>query len=134
VRGHTGLFHFALLLPDRADLARWLAHAAAERVPLTGASDHLVSEALYMSDPDGHGIEIYRDRPREEWERENGGVRMATLPLDIDDVLDTLDGEEPTFAGMPAGTRMGHVHLHVAGIDESEAFYRDTLGFDVMAR
>ena len=134
VQGHTGLFHFALLLPERSDLARWLAHAAADRVPLSGASDHLVSEALYLSDPDGHGIEIYRDRPREQWARERDGIRMATLPLDVDDLLGSLDGEEPSFPGLPQGTRMGHVHLHVADIEESESFYRDTLGFDVMAR
>jgi catechol 2,3-dioxygenase len=136
VQGHTGLFHFAILLPDRLDLARWLAHAAQDRIPLSGASDHLVSEALYLRDPDGHGIEIYRDRPRSEWPLENdGGVRMATLPLDLDAILASLDdGAEPgAYAGMPAGTRMGHVHLHVRDVDEAERFYRDVLGFDLMA-
>jgi catechol 2,3-dioxygenase len=134
VQGHTGLFHFALLVPERADLARWLTHAASERVPLSGASDHLVSEAIYLRDPDGHGIEIYRDRPREEWDADGDGIRMATLPLDIEDLLGSLDGDEPSFSGLASGTRMGHVHLHVADIGASEAFYRDTLGFDVMAR
>ncbi|MFL5894168.1 MAG: VOC family protein, partial [Thermoleophilaceae bacterium] len=78
---HTGLFHFALLVPSRPDLARWLVHAAQDRVPLSGMSDHLVSEAIYLRDPDWHGIEIYRDRPRSEWPLRNGGVAMDTLPL-----------------------------------------------------
>jgi len=132
--GHTGLFHFALLLPERADLARWLAHAARDRVPLTGLSDHFVSEALYLRDPDAHGIEIYCDRPREIWE---GKVfeRMTTLPLDVDGLLGELaDPETEPFAGLPAGTVMGHVHLKVASIDETVAFYRDVLGFELMAR
>jgi catechol 2,3-dioxygenase len=131
---HTGLFHFALLVPGRQDLARWLVHAAQRRVPLEGLSDHLVSEAIYLRDPDGHGIEIYRDRPREEWAFDGERVRMATLPLDVDDLVGDLDGGEPAFPGLPAGTRMGHVHLQVARIPETEAFYRDVLGFDVMAR
>ena len=136
VRGHTGLFHFALLLPAREELARWLVHAASERVPLTGMSDHLVSEALYLRDPDFHGIEIYRDRPRAEWSVDDDGrVEMATLPLDTDDLVDVLaDTEVGRYEGMPAGTRMGHVHLHVADIDATERFYRDVLGFDVTAR
>jgi catechol 2,3-dioxygenase len=131
---HTGLYHFALLVPRRADLARWLAHAAADRVPLVGLSDHFVSEALYLSDPDSHGIEIYWDRPREVWE---GRVaeRMTTLPLDVDDLIGELaeppDGE---YAGLPPGTVMGHVHLKVAAIPETVAFYRDLLGFGLMAQ
>src|SRR5436309_13706573 len=104
VHGHTGLFHFAILVPDRLDLARWLAHAAQSHVPLSGASDHLVSEALYLRDPDGHGIEIYRDRPRAEWPRDGDGVQMATLPLDLDAILATLDERPASYAGMPAGT------------------------------
>jgi catechol 2,3-dioxygenase len=135
VRGHTGLFHFALLVPERRALARWLRHALDRRVQVTGASDHLVSEALYLRDPDGHGIEIYRDRPREEWPREGEGIRMASDPLDVQDLLASLDGTaaEP-FETLPPATTMGHVHLHVADIDETEAFYRDVLGFDVVAR
>src|SRR5215212_2724305 len=82
VQGHTGLFHFALLLPERAALARWLVHAAHTRLPLSGMSDHLVSEAIYLRDPDFHGIEIYRDRPREEWPSRDGALQMDTLPLD----------------------------------------------------
>ena len=129
--GHSGLFHFALLLPDRGALARWLGHAARSHVPLSGASDHLVSEALYLRDPDGHGIEIYRDRPRAEWPMDGDQVRMATLPLDLDDLL--RDHEPGDYAGMPPGTTMGHVHLHVGDVPETEAFYGE-LGFDVMAR
>jgi catechol 2,3-dioxygenase len=134
VRGHTGLYHFALLLPERTDLARWLAHAGRAGVPLTGASDHLVSEAIYLGDPDGHGIEIYRDRPRAEWPRDGERVRLATLPLDVEGLLGALDGAERDFERLPPGSTMGHVHLHVADIDETEAFYRDVLGFEVMAR
>jgi catechol 2,3-dioxygenase len=130
--GYTGLFHFALLVPERADLARWLAHAARDRVPLTGLSDHFVSEAIYLSDPDHHGIEIYADRPRELWE---GQVeRLTTLPLDTESLLGELDDPATApFDGLPAGTRMGHVHLRVSEIPETVRFYRDRFGFDVMA-
>ncbi len=131
---HTGLYHFALLVSQRADLACWLAHAARDRVPLAGLSDHFVSEALYLSDPDGHGIEIYWDRPREVWEGQVG-ARMTTLPLDVDDLLDELaQPPEQGYPGLPAGTTMGHIHLKVAGIPETVAFYRDALGFGLMAQ
>jgi catechol 2,3-dioxygenase len=136
VQGHTGLFHFALLLPERAALARWLVHAAQSRVPLSGMSDHLVSEAIYLRDPDWHGIEIYRDRPRSEWPGDGrGGVRMDTLPLDTDSLLTSIDDPSAVgeYDGMPSGTTMGHVHLHVADIADTERFYRDVMGFDVMA-
>jgi catechol 2,3-dioxygenase len=131
---HSGLYHFALLLPQRADLARWLVHAARDRVPLVGMSDHFVSEALYLSDPDSHGIEIYWDRPREVWEGQVA-ARMTTLPLDVGSLLDELDepGAE-SFDGLPTGTRMGHVHLKVARIPETLTFYRDVLGFALMAQ
>ncbi|HZO50193.1 MAG TPA: VOC family protein [Gaiellaceae bacterium] len=130
--GHTGLFHFALLLPSRPDLARWLAHAARNRVPLTGLSDHWVSEAIYLRDPDHHGIEIYADRPRQLWE---GRVRegMTTLPLDTNDLLGELADPEAPFEGLPAGTTIGHVHLRVADIPETIRFYRDGLGFELVA-
>src|SRR6476469_1406818 len=132
--GYAGLFHFALLVPERVDLARWLAHAARERVSLTGASDHFVSEALYLRDPDHHGIEIYWDRPREIWQ-DQVGVRMTTEPLDVENLLGELDdpGSEP-FDGLPSGTTMGHVHLQVAEIDSTVGFYRDLLGFGLMAQ
>jgi catechol 2,3-dioxygenase len=131
--GHTGLYHFALLVPDRVDLARWLAHAGRDRVPLVGLSDHFVSEAIYLSDPDRHGIEIYCDRPREVWQGQVG-ARLTTLPLDVDSLLSVLDdpGREP-FDGLAAKTRMGHVHFKVAAIPETIAFYRDVVGFGLMA-
>src|ERR1700691_5083623 len=94
-RRATGLFHLAILLPSRRDLALALGRLASARWPLDGASDHLVSEALYLSDPDGNGIEIYRDRPRDEWHYQDGSLQMATLPLDIDGVLSELAGEDP---------------------------------------
>lgn len=135
--GHTGLYHFALLLARRADLAGWLAHAARDRVTLVGLSDHFVSEALYLSDPDGHGIEIYWDRPREVWEGQVA-ARMTTLPLDVKNLLselqqtpEQLDAEQ--YNGLPPDTRMGHVHLKVASIPETVAFYRDVLGLSLMA-
>jgi catechol 2,3-dioxygenase len=131
---YTGLYHFALLLPERSDLARWLAHAARDRVPLVGLSDHFVSEALYLSDPDGHGIEIYWDRPREGWEGQVAG-RMTTLRLDVDSLLGELEdpASEP-FDGMPVGTRIGHVHLKVSEIPSTVAFYREVIGFGLMAQ
>jgi catechol 2,3-dioxygenase len=132
--GYSGLYHFALLLPQRADLARWLAHAVRDRAQLTGMSDHFVSEALYLSDPDNHGIEIYWDRPRELWEGRVAS-QMTTLPLDVEGLLGELD--EPIaerYAGLPATTRMGHVHLKVARIPETVAFYRDVIGFALMAQ
>ncbi len=131
--GYTGLFHVALLVPDRRDLARFLAHAARDRVPLVGLSDHFVSEAIYLSDPDDHGIEVYADRPRDVWEG-LVGARMTTEPLDVDSLLAVLDdpADEP-FEGLPAGTVTGHVHLKVADVPEAVAFYRDVLGFGLMA-
>jgi catechol 2,3-dioxygenase len=130
---YSGLYHFALLLPDRRELARWLAHAARDRVQLEGMSDHYVSEAIYLRDPDRHGIEIYADRPREVWE---GQVmeRMTSLPLDVESLLGVLDDpSSEAFEGLPAGTTMGHVHLRVSEIPETIRFYRDVLGFDLMA-
>lgn len=131
--GHTGLYHLALLVPERQDLARSVAHAARDRVPLQGLADHFVSEAIYLSDPDAHGIEICWDRPRELWQ---GRVaeRMTTLPLDVDDLLAELgDTASEPFPGLPERTRMGHVHLRVAGIQDSVEFYRDVLGFELTA-
>lgn len=132
--GHTGLYHFALLVPRRTDLARWLAHAARDRVPLVGLSDHFVSEALYLSDPDAHGIEIYWDRPREVWEGQVAS-RMTTLALDVDGLLGELsDPASEPFDGLAPGTAMGHVHLKVADTSQTVAFYRDVLGFALMAQ
>jgi catechol 2,3-dioxygenase len=129
--GFTGLFHVALLVPDRPSLGRFLAHAARERIPLEGLSDHDVSEAIYLRDPDRHGIEVYADRPREQWE---GQVweRMTTIPLDAGSLLaEAGDGE---FDGLPEGTTMGHVHLRVRDIDETIRFYGDVLGMGLTAQ
>jgi catechol 2,3-dioxygenase len=133
-RGHTGLYHFALLLAERADLARWLAHAARDRVALTGMADDFVSEALYLDDPDGHGIEIYWDRPREVWEGQVA-ERMTTVAIDVQSLLGELDDPrtEP-FDGLTDETVMGHVHLKVADVAPTVAFYRDVLGFGLMAQ
>ena len=132
--GYTGLYHFALLVTERDDLARWLAHAARDRVSLVGLSDHFVSEALYLSDPDGHGIEIYWDRPRGLWEGEVA-ARMTTLPLDVESLFGELaDPATEPFEGLPPDVVMGHLHLKVATIPESIAFYRDILGFALMAQ
>jgi catechol 2,3-dioxygenase len=129
----TGLFHLALLTPTRADLARALRRVVASGWRLSGASDHLVSEALYLSDPEGNGIELYRDRPRHDWEIVDGGLRMATLPLDLDGLLAEPGAGDPD-TGMAAGTRLGHVHLQVADLAAAEAFWVDALGFDVTVR
>ena len=129
----TGLFHLALLLPTRVDLAAWVQHAIDDRIPVEGASDHIVSEAIYLSDPDGHGIEIYADRGREVWE---GKVQelMTTLALDLPSLLAEVDPADPTpYAGMPSGTTMGHVHLKVAEIPATIEWFRDVLGFELMA-
>ena len=127
-RGRLGLYHFAILLPDRVALGRLVQHLAriGERA---GASDHLVSEALYLTDPDGLGIEVYSDRPRDSW-RYDGQRQLAmdTRPLDLDSLVRAAGGEP--WTGMPAGTAMGHVHLHVGGIDQAAAFYHDALGLD----
>lgn len=130
-RGHTGLFHLALRVPGRVDLAQWLTHAARTRVPLAGMSDHFVSEAIYLQDPDDHGIEIYWDRPRQLWEGRIG--EMTTAALDIDDLLTELVAPQTEpFEGLPPGTDMGHVHLRVRDVPDAIRFYRDVLGFALM--
>ena len=126
-RGRLGLFHFAILLPDRASLGRFVAHLS-EIGAHAGSSDHLVSEALYLYDPDGLGIEVYADRPRAAWRYEGREVAMATLPLDLASLVAAGGGER--WAGMPNGTTIGHVHLHVGDLDRGAAFYHDALGFD----
>jgi catechol 2,3-dioxygenase len=132
-RRATGLYHAAILLPGRVELARVLRRLIESGHPF-GASDHLVSEALYLDDPDGNGLEIYRDRPRQEWPRRGDGITLATLPLDADGVLRTLQDGAPPWRGMPAGTRVGHVHLKVGDVAEAERFYHGVVGFDVTAR
>lgn len=128
----AGLFHTAFLLPGRTDLGRWLAHAARADVRLQGASDHIVSEALYLADPEGNGIEIYADRPAAAWQTQSGEVRMATDPLDLDELLRSAG--ETRWQGFPRAGRIGHVHLQVGDTDAADSFYRDVLGFDVTTR
>lgn len=128
----AGLFHTAFLLPARADLGRWLAHAASTRLPLQGASDHLVSEAVYLADPEGNGIEVYVDRPRAEWPMTAEGIQMATDPMDHAGVLAAAKGSR--WDGMPEGSVIGHVHLQVGGLEETEMFFGDTLGMALTCR
>ena len=128
----TGLYHFALVVPSRRALARVLAHLAETRYPLQGASDHLVSEALYLADPEHNGIEIYRDRPREEWPRADGQIQMATDPLDLEGLVGELGNNEEPWRGLEPGTVMGHIHLQVADIAAAERFYVGVLGFDLV--
>jgi catechol 2,3-dioxygenase len=140
VEGTTGLYHFALLVPSRVELARSLQRLVDTSTELQGAADHGVSESLYLADPDGNGIEIYRDRRREEWPRVGGALRMTVDPLDLDGVMRELasgTGLAPgsmTPSGIAAGTVMGHVHLRVANLADAEAFYAGVLGFEVMQR
>lgn len=130
-RRQAGLFHTAFLMPARADLARWLGHAAATGVRLDGASDHLVSEAVYLADPEGNGIEVYADRPVSRWHGADGGIRMATEPLDMHDLL--AAGAGTRWTGFPEDGRIGHVHLQVGDTAAADRFYRDVLGFDIAA-
>ncbi|OES46681.1 VOC family protein [Domibacillus iocasae] len=129
-QGRTaGLYHFAILLPERKDLAAFLRHLL-QTGQRFGAADHYVSEAIYIDDPDGNGIEIYRDRPSSEWTWNDGLVDMATVQLDGDSILSESEEE---FTGLPAGTVMGHIHLHVSNIPEAENFYIKGLGFQVVS-
>jgi catechol 2,3-dioxygenase len=126
-RGRLGLFHFAILLPDRASLGRFVTHLA-EHGEYAGMSDHFVSEAVYLTDPDGLGIEVYADRPRNRWRQQDRQLYMTTVPLDVRDLVRA--GGNERWRGMPSGTVLGHVHLHVADIDRAGAFYHDGLGLD----
>ena len=128
-RGRLGLYHYAILLPDRASLGRFLAHLSSIGA-YAGMSDHLVSEALYLTDPDGLGIEVYADRDRSTWKFEARQLAMATDPLDTRSLVEA--GGDTPWTGMPIGTRIGHVHLHVEDIAQAEAFYHDAVGFDKM--
>lgn len=129
-RREAGLFHTAFLMPDRKSLARWLIHAAESRLPLQGASDHLVSEAIYLADPEGNGIEVYADRPRMAWYDANGAIKMDTIHLDLNELASHADAP---WTGAPEGEVVGHVHLQVGNVTRAEEFYRDTLGFEVAA-
>jgi len=129
----AGLYHTALLMPTRADLARWLHRVARRKVALTGASDHAVSEAFYLDDPDGNGVEVYCDRPAESWEWTGDDLKITTDPLDIDAILREVPANA-SYLGAPDGLRIGHVHLRVGEVGRAEAFYRDGLGLDVTRR
>ena len=130
----TGLSHFAIRVPSRPDLGRVLRHLIDSGTGLQGASDHKVSEALYLADPDQNGIEIYRDRPREEWPIQGDRIRMGTDPLDAEGILAEAGREGRAFSGLPEGTSMGHMHLQVGDIPTAEAFYVGRLGFAVVAK
>lgn len=125
--GRLGLYHFALRTPDRAALGRFIRHSAGLGLRV-GMSDHHVSEAVYLSDPNGLGIEVYADRPRSQWQRRGRQLVMRTEPLDVEDLLSVID--ERPFDGLPPGTVVGHVHLHVGDLEDAEAFYHGALGFD----
>jgi catechol 2,3-dioxygenase len=128
----AGLFHTAFLLPSRADLGRWVKHAAATRAPVVGASDHDVSEAIYLSDPEGNGVEIYSDRPASTWRKSGNEIQMSTEALDIEDLV--AQAGTTGWSGFPEGSTVGHVHLQVGAIPTAEAFYNGVLGFDITCR
>ncbi len=130
----TGLYHVAIRLPSRVDLANLFRRLVMREVPFQGFSDHLVSEALYLPDPDNNGVELYRDRPRDEWQYGGEGVRvrMDTLPLNVEALLD--DADDRRWSGIAPESDIGHMHLHVSDLAKAEAFYADTVGFDVVVR
>src|SRR6476661_4947446 len=128
-RGQLGLFHFAILLPDRPSLGRFVRHLA-DIGARAGAGDHLVREAFYLTDPDGLGIEVYADRPRETWQRIGRELMLATDPVDVAGLV--ASAGDTTWSGMPAGTVSGHVHLHVGDIAQGSAYFSEALGFDRM--
>ncbi|HKU50030.1 MAG TPA: VOC family protein [Nitrososphaera sp.] len=132
-RKRAGLYHFAILLPERKDLADMLLNLSEKRdqVYFDGMSDHLVSEAIYIRDPDFNGVEIYRDRPRSEWKWTDGKIAMATEPLNTEDLLNAASASG--WKAMPAKTTIGHVHLHVRNLANALRFYRDQLGLDFTA-
>ncbi|MAS32841.1 MAG: glyoxalase [Anaerolineaceae bacterium] len=129
----TGLYHVAILVPTRADLGRVILSLAREQYPIGGFGDHYVSEAMYLDDPDGIGLEIYRDRPRSEWQWDGDQVVMGTEMVDVDAVIKSVDDPNAPYTGMPDGTTIGHVHLRVGDIPQARRFYSDILGFDVIA-
>jgi catechol 2,3-dioxygenase len=130
--GTTGLYHVAILLPSRLQLALNLRQLTESQIPVQGFADHWVSEAVYLSDPDGNGIEIYRDRPPDEWPRLDGQLQMGTDSLDIAGVMEELSNATVSWSGLPDSTKIGHVHLQVADIPAADAFYSGLLGFDLI--
>jgi catechol 2,3-dioxygenase len=130
----AGLFHTAFLLPGRADLGRWINHAIADRIAIEGASDHLVSEALYLTDPEGNGIEIYADRPHRDWKWNGDQVAMATQRMDIPGVVGSVPEGDAGWQGVPENTIVGHVHLRVGDPRAAEDFWHREFGFDTVAK
>lgn len=129
----AGLFHTAFLLPSRADLGRWVKHAIANQIPIDGASDHLVSEALYLTDPEGNGIEIYADRSHDKWTRKADGIEMATVRLNIPELLATVPEGDAGWRGAPENSVVGHVHLRVGDPAVAEKWWHEQFAFDTMA-
>lgn len=135
VRNTSGLYHFAILVPTRSDLAVVVERLLEKRVPLQGFAHHGVSEAVYLPDPDGNGIEIYRDLSRDKWPRDaSGELAMVTDPLDVKGLLAAMDADAPANGTLPRDTTIGHMHLHVRNVDEAVTFYRDALGFNLIQR
>jgi catechol 2,3-dioxygenase len=130
---HAGLYHFAVLHPSREELARAAQRLAVSRTPISGASDHGISEAIYLADPDGNGIELAADRPRERWGDLRDPAVIGPKPLDLDGLLQLVADQEPQEQADP-GTAIGHVHLHVGDVERGLGFYRDVIGFDVMTQ
>ena len=130
----TGLYHMAVRFPSRVALARVLVRLLEHRIPLQGFADHRVSEAIYLSDHDGNGLELYADRPRAEWTWVRGQIEMATDPLDVDNLLAMAKNDPSAWKGIDQATDIGHIHLQVGDLDRSERFYHDVIGFDVMQR
>jgi len=133
-RNAAGLYHTAFLMPTRKDLARWLVHAASHRVPLSGFADHLVSESVYLDDPEGNGIEVYADRDPSQWQWSQGSVKMATDELNIPDLLSLTNTRVSDYAKAPEGLRVGHMHLRVGDLAQAEGFYHGTVGLDPTRR
>jgi catechol 2,3-dioxygenase len=133
-RATAGLYHTAFLMPTRADHARWILHIARNRVPISGASDHGVSEAFYLDDPEGNGIEVYNDRPAERWRRENGLIVMPTKALDVEAILQEIDPATSAYSSSPEGLRIGHIHLRVGDVTQAETYYRGAIGLDLTRR
>jgi catechol 2,3-dioxygenase len=130
----AGLYHTAFLMPTRAEHARWITHIARNRIPITGASDHGVSEAFYLDDPEGNGVEVYNDRPQEKWQRADGLIVMPTKQLDVEAILREIDSTSADYHAAPEGLRIGHIHLRVGSVEQAEDFYRAVIGLELTRR
>jgi catechol 2,3-dioxygenase len=128
----AGLYHTAFLLPKRGDLARWARRAIDQQIAVTGASDHSVSEAIYLTDPEGNGVEIYADRPKEAWGWDGDKVRMGTLPLDVENLLTEIKPGDNGWQGAPENTMVGHIHLRVGDAKAAEQWWNEQMGFDTV--